>query len=205
MAQKELTPNWASRPDEFIRAALLLSILAHLGAMAFWKIPFPPTALEGQKALTVILLPRQDANAPKAETAPLPEPALMEAPAPVEVMPEPPKAELPKPPQPISSPRQEPQVSNAAPAPENQSANQESQPLPADPLVESRQNQIAGKAQALLLIDQNGTVEQIIWKQLPAVSEEELREMERRLRLRAYLARGKRYTVPESIEIPRVR
>jgi hypothetical protein len=204
MAQWEQIPGWASRPDEFIRAALLLSVLAHLAAMAFWKLPFPPMALEGRKALTVILLPRQGASAPKPEVPSLPEPAVKEAPAEATIKPEPPKAELLKPPPPpaISSPQQR-QPSDDAPAPENQPVKEDIQALPADPVVENYLVQSAGKAQALLLVDESGTVRQIIWKQLPAVSEAELKEMERRLRQRGYLARGKLYTVPESIEIPR--
>lgn len=199
MAQWEQIPGWASRPDEFIRAALLLSVLAHLATMAFWKMPFPPMALEGRKALTVILLPRQGASTPKLQAPPLPEPAVNEAPAEATI-----KTELPKPPpRPATSSPQQQQPSNAAPAPESQPVKEEHQALPADPVVENHLIQTAGKAQALLLVDENGAVRQIIWKQLPAVSEAELKEMERRLRQRGYLARGELYTVPESIEIPR--
>jgi len=205
MLQKEPLASWARRPDEFIRAALLLSVLAHLAAMVFWKMPFPPMALEGQKTLTVILLPRQDTSAPKQEPPPLPEPVVKEAPDEVAIKPEPPKTELPKPPQPVSSPRQNAQLSNTAPALEDQPVKKELNALPADPVVENRLIQTAGKAQALLLVDENGTVRQIIWKQLPAVSEAELREMELRLRQQGYLARGNLYTVSESIEIPRQR
>jgi hypothetical protein len=202
MPQTETLPGWASRPDEIIRAALLLSVLAHLATMVFLRLPITPIALEGRKVLTVILLPRQNASAPKAEPPPVPEPAVQEAPAAVTVRPEPPKAESPKP-APITSSRQEQHKTNAAPASEIQPMKQELRALPADPVDENQQIQTAGKAQAVLLVDENGTVGQIIWQQLPAVSEEELQEMERRLRQHAYMARGKQYTVPESIEVPR--
>ena len=187
-----------------MRAALLLSVLAHLGALAFWQLPPLPRTLEGRTFLTVILLPPQNASLPKTEQQPLPESTIKEPPAPVPLKPEPSIMELPKTPEPAPSSQQELHVSNAAPAmEEDQPAIEEFRALPADPVAENRNIQTAGQARALLLIGEDGAVRQIIWNQLPAVTDEELRQMEQRLRQKAYLARGGLYTVTETIEVPR--
>jgi cell division septation protein DedD len=195
MPSSEPATGGASRPDEFIRAALLLSILAHLAAFAFWKMPVKPIAMEGHRALTVLLLPRQHADT--AKTTP---PPPQEKPAEVQVEPE--KPELPKPP-PVTASRHTQPEKTDAPAPEKEPAKEQSQAAPSDPVLLNYIFQNADKAQALLLIGEDGSVQQIIWQQLPAVTEQELHEMERRLRQHSRMARGTSYTVPESIEIPR--
>jgi hypothetical protein len=194
MPQGKTLPAWASRPDEIIRAALLLSVLAHLAAAVFFKLPFPLLALEGRTALTLILLPRQLVDAPKPVTQTPPEPTPEEKPAPVTV--------IPTQPHEIAGPHPQQPASHPAPAQENP-VKEELRALPANPVVENRIVQTAGQAQALLMVDEEGNVRQIIWKQLPAVSEEELKEMERRLRQRGHIARGELYTEPATIEIPR--
>ena len=74
---------------------------------------------------------------------------------------------------------------------------------PSDPVELSPQAVEAGKVQALLLVDENGKVDQIIWKALPALTEETLQQIEQRLRTKTYLVTGKSYTLYEIVEIPR--
>lgn len=204
MHNKMVLPDWKRRSDELIRAALLLSAVAHLIVMLYWKMPLLLDALEGQVVLTVILQSPQHAPKPEVAPAPLPvapEPKKEEALLPARI--DPVKAEVPAPPVPVPASRYEQSIDKIAPVVENQPADEKLEALPADPVIENRQVQKASQAQALVVIGEDGTVRQIIWKQLPAVTEEELRQMELHLRQQAYLARGVVYTMPETIEIPR--
>ena len=192
--------GWAGRPDEHIRAALLLSLLLHLGMLAFWKLPPLILAMEGQKVLTVILLPPQPSSLPEAEMQAVPEPELADS------VPPPLPAEHAKAPEHEPEPPVERREAPVPPASITHQPAAESelfQAAPANPIVETRDNQIALQAQALLVIGADGSVGQIIWKSLPAVTEEELRRMEQMLRSGAYQATGRKYPVTQTIDIPR--
>lgn len=80
---------------------------------------------------------------------------------------------------------------------------QEVHVTPADPATSSQESDSASQVQALLLIDADGKVQQIIWNKLPALTEQGLSKMEQRLRQKSYLITGRPYTTTETVEVVR--
>ena len=58
----------------------------------------------------------------------------------------------------------------------------------------------SGKLKVLLVIDSSGRVGHIHWNQLPAMTKEELNNLEQKLRQKIYLSNGMEYTVIEEVE-----
>jgi hypothetical protein len=57
-----------------------------------------------------------------------------------------------------------------------------------------------GKVVALLVIDGSGRVQDIGWNELPAMTDDQLRQLERRIRQKTYFATGRQYTTTDSVE-----
>ncbi len=200
-----MTENHQSRLDNTFRAALLLSMLIHLVVMLYLKLPDLVAPMRAKATLSVILAMRQEAGQPTAE------------PPPSEVTPvmQPPPEAIPQPPQEVI--KQEVPLPMATklpltPAPESEAVSEQVskpvpgetlQEVPADPVEASSQIVEAGKVQALLLVNERGTVTQVIWKVLPAITDETLQRMEQHLRAKGYITTGKPYTVYEIVEIPK--
>jgi hypothetical protein len=195
--------RWQSRPDAAIRAALLLSVVIHLAVFIFCKLPTMPSIDEGYATLTVVILPpwrggkkmeadRQVFPEKPVETLPNPEPMKPGVNKPAALF-------MPKP-MPLSSKV----VRQSNPVTTESMANDEKDvPLPVVPGVENHQNQSLVRAQALLLVGEDGHVQAIVWNRMPAVTEEELKRMLSELRAKVFLATGKTYTTTEDVEVPR--
>jgi hypothetical protein len=188
-----------SRSGDTFRAALLLSVLLHLLVILYLKLPGLVEPMRGKVALSVILAQPQEVGPATAE--PLP-PSVTPVPQQAPEVPALPPPEVPAkheepPPPPI-------EVAKPVPEPESVAAPAESlQQTPADPVEPSLDIVEAGKVQALLMVDESGAVHQIIWQELPAVTDKTLQRMEQHLRDRNYLATGKSYIMYEIVEIPR--
>lgn len=198
----ELT-GWTSRPERPFRAALFVSLVLHLIALAL--LEFPRDKVDaliggGQTALTVSLAPGAPPEAP-----PLPsqfftdnlhfeflQPVnslLPETPAP------PPEASAP---QPVAQ-QEKPVEPIPMAEPQPQSAQEAAFIDKREPVTRP------GMATVFLRINEEGRVVQIIWDQLPVVSKEELLQMERELRERIYPATGSGYALAETLIVPRAR
>jgi hypothetical protein len=198
-----MAQRWQSRPDAAIRAALLLSAVIHLAVFVFCKLPPMPSIEEGYATLTVVILPPWQGGK-KMEEAPqvFPEKPVETLPSPEPMTPEVSKSTT------LAMPKQTPLSSKAVhpsnPVTTESMANDEKDvPLPVVPVVENRQNQSLVRAQALLLVGEDGRVQTIVWNRLPAVTEEELKRMLSELRAKVFLATGRTYTTTEDVEVPR--
>jgi len=190
--------NYQSRSDNIFRAALFLSVLLHLVAIQYLRLPELAEPMRGKAALSVILAEPQDVGRPVPEPpTPIPAPVLQQ---PLEV-PKPPPLEAA-----VKDEQTTPPMDIAKPIPQPKSeptSGETLQETPADPVESNQEIVEAGKVQALLLVDYEGKVTQIIWKTLPAIADETLQQIEQQLRARIYLATGKTYTVYEIVELPR--
>ncbi len=195
--------NWSRRPDSVFRAALFLSALSHALLMGWLKFPEHPLRMEiggGYAPLTVRL-------APSSKQAAAEQPALFSSdlrlnllePSPIP-NPELPLVEI------VESNREVPAETPPTEVVEQAVAPATEQPAPPPAFVDRREPVLRpGMATVFLRISEDGKVEQMIWDQLPVVTQEELLQMERELREKNYPATGSAYTVAETVIVPRAR
>lgn len=195
--------NWFRRPDSVFRAALFLSVLSHALLLGWLKIPEHLTHLEvggGYAPLTVRLAPSpkqaaaeqpaifsNDLRLNLLEPSPIPAPELPV----VEIVEGSQEATTETPPTAV--------VEQAVPPATEQ-------PVSPPAFVDRREPVLRpGMATVFLRISEDGKVEQMIWDQLPVVTQEELLQMERELREKAFPVTGSAYTVAETVIVPRAR
>ncbi|HEY8096518.1 MAG TPA: hypothetical protein VIE65_10570 [Methylobacter sp.] len=184
--------------------ALFFSILLHFTVLVFLNPARPVNVLKSDIVLTVSLAPAPNSAIiePASAEKPLSEP-IEEQP---EITKEKPEIEQMTIEKPISS---SPQKTTTNPANnhvidiQNSLSGKEVKSTPSDPTIRSQESDSASQVQALLLIDADGKVQQIIWNKLPAITEEGLSKMEQRLRQKNYLITGKSYTTTETVEVVR--
>lgn len=192
--------DWQTEDARHLRAALGFSLCLHAIALFVWHLPTPAwSSASGAPTLTVSLhsaaLPAARtplAAAGGAEGERRSTPMLVQERATLAV----PPALTPGPPsRAVSAPTEKPSVplpAGKAPlAPRTPPAAGAERPQPARP----------GGVTALLSIGEGGHVSQILWNQLPALSDEQLRRLEGLVRGRTYAGTLAGQTLNEVIDV----
>lgn len=196
--------GWLRRPDCIFRAALFLSVLAHLLVLGWLKFPeyrqLPATG-EGYATLTVQLSSRPTSAIPDQQPVIFTNDLRLElvTPSPA-LLPEPPVVEMIEKNQEVVTEKSSVEVIEQSEpvVPEH--------PTPPPAFVDHRDPATRpGMATVFLRISEDGRVLQMIWDKLPVVTREELLQMERELREKLYPATGSAYSVAETVIVPRAR
>lgn len=172
--------GWQSgmpQDERRFKHALILSLLLHVLVLAYTK-PSMDIARRGDTALTVTLTTSAETATPEAIDKSDPDAQDVIA--------------LPA--SPNTPPKQTVKLSAK---PERSAQSSAEQAAAKSGLAMSRGQ---SKVQALLVIDSLGNVTQIHWKQLPAMTDDELKKIEQRLRQKIYLSNGFQYTVVEELD-----
>ncbi len=168
----------ASLQDErSFKTALILSVLLHMLLLAYAR-PTMELAQRGDKVLTVSLTSSAETTVPEsAEKSDADAQNVIALPAKPNTRPE--------------------QTVRTTVKPDRGAQPAEEQIAAKSGLVMSRGH---SKVQVLLVIDSGGKVTQIHWRQLPAMTDEELKRLEEGLRQKIYLSNGLEYTVIEELD-----
>lgn len=73
----------------------------------------------------------------------------------------------------------------------------------ADVVSGGPQSLTPGNTNVLMVINEEGTVQDLIWQELPPLTRDKLERLELRLREKKFLATGKVYTLREVIDVQR--
>ncbi|HEY6897194.1 MAG TPA: hypothetical protein VI279_08025 [Rhodocyclaceae bacterium] len=189
---------WLSEEDQRFALALFFSALAHLVFVLAWKMPPSEWQSAGRSTLSVSFRasgteahPDKPAATPAKTAAAERSAVLVKAQAPIAVAPPPTKASI------TGAP-----IAKASQAGEP-SASTQSQPTTksvAPPGVEAPSAR-PGWVNALLSIRENGEVGQILWRELPALTNQQLRRLESSIRAKNYGNALAGRTVNEAVDV----
>lgn len=170
--------EWKHDDESRLYLTLGFSVLMHAALLLAWKMPAPVWKAADHAVLTVVLR----GAAPLAQSSPT---TGEKADVAVLTRKEPAPAAFSMPPRPAASASTAPPVAPARPAAPPSRARAAMQPTPGHP---ANRNPAAVGVNVLLVVGGDGRVQQILWDQLPALTDEQLRRVEAVIRRKTYAA-----------------